>query len=462
MRAAIYTRISNDPKLEHHGVERQLEDCLSLAKLLGAKVVRTFEDNDLSAYRAGVVRPDFEALLSEAGNGAFDLVICWHFDRFVRTRRDFERVVAAAMKGRLRAVKGVHSGELDLSTAAGQMMGSMLTTVAQYESQHHSERRVHANVQRAEAGGWWSSNRCFGYTQDGEVLDVEATFIRQAAADVLDGKSLRQIAREWNACGVTSTQGTTWNTSRIKRVLVNPRYAALRVYRGKVTGPGDWQAIVDPETHAGLLAVLRDVSRGGAVSYERKFLGSHRYRCGICGAPLQHTVSTHSSGKTFHRYACTQAAHLSRTQPELDAYVERVVLTYLRGNPKLHERLAADRAAGVDVAELRERRAALAAQKDELATLFTDGVLDGPSVRRESAKLQGKLSAIDAELAELARTNPAAKLLEDGLEELEARWAELSPDLKGKVVDEVCTVTVNPSPRGRYFKPECIDIQPRT
>ena len=155
--------------------------------------------------------------------------------------------------------------------------------------------------------------------------------------------------------------------------------------------------------------MLRDTTRGSAVSYERKYIGSHRYRCGLCGAVLQHTVSTHADGRTFHRYACTAAAHLSRTQPELDAYVEAVVLAYLTGEPRLHTMLA-DKHGQVNADELRTRRAALVAQKDELATLFTEGVLDGPAVRRESGKLSAKIAGIDTALADAARRNPVADL----------------------------------------------------
>src|SRR4029077_8465265 len=127
---------------------------------------------------------------------------------------------------------------------------------------------------------------------------------------------------------------------------------------------------------------------------------------------------------------------------------------------RLHKILA-DKHNDVDVDELRTRRAALANQKDELATLFTEGVLDGPAVRRESGKLSAKIAGIDTALADAARRNPVADLIADGPAMVEKRWAALSPDLKGKIVDEICTVTVNPSPRGRYFRPECIDITPK-
>jgi site-specific DNA recombinase len=455
MRSAIYTRISSDPTGQRAGVTRQLEDCQALAVRLGWEVVAHYDDNDLSAY-SGRTRKDFEKMLAAIGRGELDAVVVWHPDRLYRRVADLQRLVEITDRGvEIRSVTG---GDLDLSNATGKMLARIVGSVSEMESEHKAERQRRANVQRAEAGSWWSSQRCFGYTKDAEPLEPEASMIRQATADVLAGTSLRAIARAWNESGVTSTRGASWNTSRLKRLLLNPRYAGLRSYHGKVTGPGDWEAILDPDTHHGLVAVLRDESRGAAVSYERKYLGSHRYRCGICGAVLHHTVSTHADGRTFHRYACTAASHLSRTQPELDAYVEAIILAYLRDDTKLAAILAEGENV-VDSDDLRMRRTARVAQKDELATLFTDGVLDAPGVRRESAKLTRKIAGIDTALAEAARRNPVADLVKDGPELVETRWATLTPDLKGKIVDELCTVVVNPSPKGRYFKPECVDIE---
>ena len=456
MRTAIYTRISNDPTGRQLGVTRQLEDCQALADRLGWEVAATYDDNDLSAYN-GRTRPGFEALLDAVKRCEFDALICWHPDRLYRSMRDLERLIEVADAGGV-AIRSVNGGDLDLSNASGRMLARILGSVARQESEHKGERQKRANIQRAQAGGWWSSHRVFGYTEDATVLEPEASMIRQAAADVLAGVSLRAIARRWNDAGLTSTRGAAWNTARLKRLLVNPRYAALRTYHGKVIGPGDWPAILDADTHNGLLAVLRDPARGGAVSYERKYIGSHRYVCGLCGAPMHHTVSTHADGRTFHRYACTKAAHLSRTQPELDAYIEALIVGYLRDDAALAARVTDHDGTADDLDALRTRRAALVAKKDELATLFTEGVLDGPAVRREAAKLTQNIAGIDTALADAARRNPVADLLADGPEVIETRWAALTPDLKGKVLDEIATVVVNPSPKGRYFKPECIDI----
>ena len=83
MKAAIYTRISQDATGESLGVTRQLEDCLALADRLGWEVVTRFDDNDLSAY-SGKTRPGFEAMLDAMKRSEFGALICWHPDRLYR------------------------------------------------------------------------------------------------------------------------------------------------------------------------------------------------------------------------------------------------------------------------------------------------------------------------------------------------------------------------------------------
>ncbi|SKS22566.1 recombinase [Mycobacteroides abscessus subsp. abscessus] len=65
---------------------------------------------------------------------------------------------------------------------------------------------------------------------------------------------------------------------------------------------------------------------------------------------------------------------------------------------------------------------------------------------------------MDAALSELSRRSPVAELVSDRAK-LDERWAALSPDLQGKVVAELMTVTVLPAPKGsKGFRPEFIQI----
>ncbi len=53
LRAAIYARISEDPRGLEHGISRQLTDCKKLAAARGWDVVATYTDNGISGCLKG-------------------------------------------------------------------------------------------------------------------------------------------------------------------------------------------------------------------------------------------------------------------------------------------------------------------------------------------------------------------------------------------------------------------------
>jgi site-specific DNA recombinase len=300
------------------------------------------------------------------------------------------------------------------------------------------------------AGKWQTGNRCFGYSMTGEPVEPEASHLRQAVTDVLAGKSINQVSREWNAAQLKGTRGTTWSAPRIRRLLVNPRYAALKVHQGKVVGPGKWEPLIDVGVHEGLVAFLSDPSRIKCTSFEKKFMGSGVYVCGLCEAPMRHAIA---GNPRVRRYECTAKQHVTRRGEPVDALVEDLVLARLC-SPQV--RLVVGSGEKVDVAALQTKRAALQARLDELAGLFAEGVIDGSQLRRGSNDLRSQMSGVGSILADLAHTSPVADLLAAG-EKMRERWAEMSPDLKGKVIQETATIRVMPSPRGySAFRPELI------
>jgi hypothetical protein len=131
MRAAVYTRISEDGTGQRAGVTRQLEDCEALAHRLGWEVTHRYDDNDLSAY-SGRTRPGFEAMLKAMADSEFGAVICWHPDRIFTSMKDLERLVAIA-NGRqvqLRAVNAVVAADLRLPDEPRTVTGCPAVTPA--------------------------------------------------------------------------------------------------------------------------------------------------------------------------------------------------------------------------------------------------------------------------------------------------------------------------------------------
>ncbi|OBK29523.1 hypothetical protein A5634_18115 [Mycobacterium asiaticum] len=472
-RAGIYVRISQDSTGKKAGVERQLKECKTLARRLKWRVVDTYDDNDISAY-SGSMRPGFEALLDAIEKGRIDAIVCWHPDRLYRRVKDLQRLLEMTDAGVV--VTSVNGGELDLSTATGKMVARILGSVAEQESEHKGERRRAANLDRAIKGAWRADGpRVFGYTQGGngepgEPVPDEAKLLVQAAEDVLNNVSLRSIAVAWNQRGLRTPQAKTgkkkggmpWSNLSLRRTLMRPVYAGLLTYtdpegKRQLTG-GDWEPLWTVDIHEALVQVLTDPERRPASRFERKYLGSGIYVCGVCGDRLY--ANCPRPGRFIYR---CRKAHLGRTGAPIDEIVEAVALSVL-SETNIVERLVKQEP-GIDTVTLRAERTALEARKAGLAELFAEGVLDGNAVRRESEKLGIKIAAITTALTDAARRCTAATLLVDGPEQLRTHWAAASPDIRGKVVDELMTVTVNPQPdgwRSRGFDPSLIVIEPRS
>jgi site-specific DNA recombinase len=462
--AGIYTRISLDQTGEGAGVARQLEQCEALAEQLGLDVVARLDDNDISAY-SGKRRPGFEELLRLMQSGAIKVVICWHVDRLTRSLKDLERIIDAAEAGGVE-IKTVNAGDLDLSNSSGRMLARILGSVARAESEHKGERQKLANTKRAEAGRWQTCNRTFGYTLDGQPLEPEASAVRKAVADVLAGKSINAITKEWNEAGLRTTlagqerkgftdkngrtikAGTVdgkWNSPRVRRLLINPRYAGLRVHRGKVVGQGDWMPLIDPATHEGLVAFLSNPNRQRTVkSFERKYLGVSVYLCGKCNDGT--TVITAQPGGQNpggRRYQCRAHAHLTRVGQPIDAIVVATIIEPM-SQPDASSLLAST---GVDLSELSVRREALQRKLDGLVEQFDADAIDAAQFGEASKRTRAKLADIDRQLAEATRTSPAAALVAAGADAM-ACWEGMSVQQRAQAVEELLTVTILPAPRG--------------
>lgn len=72
--AAIYARISADPRGDELGVKRQVQDCRALANRRDWPVADIYVDDDKSAW-SGKPRPEYRRLLDDIADGAIDAIV---------------------------------------------------------------------------------------------------------------------------------------------------------------------------------------------------------------------------------------------------------------------------------------------------------------------------------------------------------------------------------------------------
>ncbi len=442
MRAAVYLRQSKDPKDDKLAISRQREDCVKLCEERGW-TWKEYPDNDRSASNGA--RPAYHRMLDDIRAGQIDAVVTWDLDRLHRKPIELEEFMLLAESKKI-ALATV-GGETDLSTDGGRLFARIKGAVAKAEVERKSARQKRANQQQREAGVWRRGGiRPFGYTQDGEPLEPQASCIRQAAVDVLAGHSLRSVAVEWINRDIPTVRGGVWTNLAVRRILKNPVYAGLVTHQGKVVGPGAWEAIIDEDTHDRLRSLLSDPSRKPAVSFERKHMGSGVYQCAVCAGKL-YGAYPHGPNRRM-LYICRKSVHVARNGEMLDRYVTELVLGHLN-KYDVGAELRDNSERQINIRALRTEQDVLQARADELATLFSKGEIKSSQLVRGTAELNIEMSRIDTELAEVARVSPlAAMALADGEDTLAQRWEAASADIRGKIVAELMEVIVHPAPRG--------------
>lgn len=442
MRAAIYARISSDRSGDHAGTERQIADSQALADRHGWTVVGTYVDNDVSAY-SGRQRPQFQALLGSIQNGSVDVVVAYHVDRLYRRMRDLVPLLELCEKTGA-TVATVQAGSLDLATASGRVVASILGAVAEGESARQAERIRRQKLDRALAGKPNGSMRSFGYAADGSVVESEATVIRDIAARVLAGESLRSITAELNDGKVPTVRGGLWRHTTIRQLLMAARLSGQREHmpaakgRGRSNGPivavGDWEPILSVDDTARLRQVLGDPARRTIRPGQQLLTGV--LRCGNCG----NGMNSHSDTKGGRRYVCIRQPGTSRcgtrsvVGPESDEFAIEVFLeaTYGQGPPS---RLIRQPAAGVPE-QAQAEADKLTRELKQLAVQYASDEITETDYERRQSELKERRTRV---LSTSAGVDPSVALaaLPDTQGEFRERFDSFSVDRRRAILSAV-------------------------
>lgn len=243
---AIYCRISHVDDDDQTGVDRQERICREIGDRLGLVIPagNIFVDNNRSAWRRDRKRPGWDEMLKEMEDGRIRHVIAYHPDRLMRQPRDLEELLTLADSNRI-MLHG-EANRRDLSDPDDRFILRIEVAHACRSSDDTSRRLKDAMDDRANAGTPHTGRRRYGYTKNGmEIIEAEAEIVREVFRRFLGGESPRAIARDLNERKVPTALGKTWGPDTV-RVLIDSRHvAAVRVFRGKEHGVGNWPAIID-------------------------------------------------------------------------------------------------------------------------------------------------------------------------------------------------------------------------
>lgn len=456
MRVGVYMRISEDSESTGLGVERQREDGETQAKARRWEVVDHYEDNDLSAFKRSVVRPEFERMLLDLAMGKIDGIVIYDLDRFARQPSDLERAIAI-YETRPGLVFASVQGDINLETPDGKTMARVMVTFANKASMDTSRRVARKHLENAQNGKPVGGHRPFGWKADKRQLDPkESVAVRSAVVEILAGTNLNSIARLWNEGGLLTTTGKEWTHSKVRQYLQNERLAGVRTYKGKPmldaeghVVMGKWEPMLDRDTYDRLQIVLRSPERRARVPRKgaRHYLLTGILRCGVCNGPMYGQKNPSGYAYACHPSSTTTRHTVSVSGKMADDLVTALVLRILE-----QESFEKPEVKWSGEAELADTEG----QRDELMAAFMAKQLSG-------AVVFPRVEALELQIAELkqSRTLWLAETTGPALSSIDhAAWEAMDLDRQRAVIESLLSaVLVRPAESKRFDPKRLVPVK---
>jgi site-specific DNA recombinase len=443
--AREYVRVSKDDSGRARSLTEQLDD--NRARWAGELALNgtAYADASIPASRYSTkVRGGYDALSADLAAGRFgaDVLVLWEASRGSRRVGEWADLIDLCEAAGVRIAVTTHGRIYD--PANGRDRRSLLEDAvdAEYESPKISDRTRRA-MSRNGVEGRPHGRVPFGYRRRYDPVTRQlvaqdpdpdtAPIVRELFDRLERGHSLKAIARDFEARGVTNLSGRPFSAQHLRVLARNEVYDGKREHRGTLTD-ATWPALVD---HATFLAVqhrLSDPARRTSRDGRAKHLLSGIARCDDCGGGL---AVEWRGGRPVYR------CHTTVAMADLDAYATAAILGYLT-RPDNVERLTApagdDRleAARIEIAEIR-------AELDDLADQVGRGALSATLAARAEPRLLERLRQAEAREAELA-TPSALRGILGPADDVERRWEAapisarrevarlvLSPELLGEL-----------------------------
>jgi len=220
-RAVIYARFSTENQKDA-SIDDQFRVCQRVVDSNGFTLVARFEDRGISGGTDQ--RPGYQAMLTMAQAGGFDVIVAEDISRLWRSKVEY-----SARSAQLEDL-GIHlitaAGDDTRREGWGLIFDIKAAMAAQYRKDisYRTRRGLEGKALRGESTG----GRCFGYTspKDGPVAvyEPQAAAVRFLFETAAEGATAKELARRINAQGVPSPRGGSWGESTVKAILRNRRY----------------------------------------------------------------------------------------------------------------------------------------------------------------------------------------------------------------------------------------------
>jgi len=261
-------------------------------------------------------RPDFQRMIADCMAGKIDIILAKSISRFARNTVDALNYIRA-LKEKSISIR-FEEEHIDTLTAEGELLITILSSVAQQEVQNTSEHVKKGLAMKMTAGQLVGFAGCLGYDVDQKTGSLvinkdEAEIVRYIFKRYIEGVGTTVLTRELVEHGWKTKYGSkVWQDSTILGILKNEKYKG-DLLQGKTftvdpiskkrlvnNGESDQfyiadhhEPIVSKEDWENANAILKKRSYvrklnpdGTRTRFSRQYVFSSICECGFCGRQL--------------------------------------------------------------------------------------------------------------------------------------------------------------------------------
>ena len=477
LRVAAYCRVSTENEDQKESLEAQREHYESWIKMHDDwECAGIFYDFGISGTKADA-REGLQALLYACRTRSVDYVLTKSISRFSRNTSDCLSLVRELLSYNIPIY--FEKENIDTGSMESELILSVLSSMAQSESESISKNVKWTVKKRMEEGTFVFGYLPYGYTKDAAgnmVIDpVESEIVRLIFDLALNGMGTYKIAQLLDKRKVPTRKGGKWSGSTVKGILVNEKYYGAAAFQKTYTDSnfrrhnnhGEVDSFIAEDHHEAIISkevfdrvqvmIQKHIDEHGIVKdmgkYHNKYPFSGIIICGECGGKFKRQTqsggiawacSTHLYNKDacsmmFIKDEAIKAAFMTMMN-KLIFGCKQVLVPYYDAL-----RLADTDESLQGILDLKNELQRNSDRKNDLRKLRVKGFLDAAMynqelrrVEMESEEIRAKMKCIDraGENGDIKETKKLLRFAESA-----EMLTEFSDDLFTEYVDSIIVYT---------------------
>lgn len=282
-KAAIYIRTSSEKQGEKASPIEQEADCRKYAEENNLTVVNVYKDIERYRVKNKIIepsgtrpdRPALLAMLNDAAQGHFDVILAWREDRLYRGMRAMLLVLEAIQENKITIMLARETFDAKIAPLKAWVAGMELDGI--------KERMTMGIKARLRAGKANAGRDRYGYQRNGEVIEIvenEAKWVQQIFAWYNDRVPILEIRRRLIQAGVPQKGGNAYRKTEWSRNVIQFILGAAKEYafgiktqsRGGETFDIPVEPIIDMATYEKFLEVRQSNINHPARHIKKNYL----------------------------------------------------------------------------------------------------------------------------------------------------------------------------------------------